>query len=287
MHRRDGGLYCRRMPFARNGDVTLAYETFGDEDDPALVLLHGLGMSMLTWDEECCQGFADRQFFVIRMDHRDSGLSTVLPEGTEYTLAEMAGDVVAVMSHAGASRAVVCGFSLGGMVAQMVAALHPERVAGLVSAGSNSGEAGYGEATPEAHAALIEPAAPTIAEQVELDLVGYRIWSNPAWRDEDAYRHYLETTYNRAWHPGASDRQIAAVQRTGSRADLLRGLDVPALVVHGAGDPLIAPDAGRRTAELIPGAEYLEIEGMRHVLAPQMWPQLIQAVTALSGRITW
>ena len=275
------------MPTARNGAIDIVYETLGISDDPALLLMHGLGSSMLVWHEELCEGFVDRGFFVLRMDHRDSGLSTVLPEGARYTLTDMAGDVVAVLEDGGCERAIVCGYSLGGMVAQAMAAAYPERVAGLVSISSHTGEPGVGDPTVEALAALTAPPAATVPAQIETDLAGYRIWSNPDWRNEQAEREYLERSYRRAWHPGASQRQFQAAARSGSRAEQLCRLDVPALVIHGSIDSLIAPDAGRRTADLVPGAQYLEIEGMGHELPPQVWSSIISAVTALSARIAW
>ena len=275
------------MPRARNGEIEIAYETLGTEGDPALILLHGLGSSMLVWPEEMCAGFVDRGFFVLRMDHRDSGLSTVLPDGARYTLEDMAGDAVAVLDAAGCDRGIVCGYSLGGMVAQATAVAFPDRVAGLVSIASHTGEPGVGDPTPEAMAALTAPPAATVEEQIEADLAGYRIWSNPEWRNEQAEREYLERSYRRAWHPGASERQFKAAARSGSRAEALAALEVPTLVIHGGGDPLIGPDAGRRTAELVPGAEHLEIEGMGHELPPQVWASIISAVTALAARIAW
>ena len=275
------------MGTARNGEIEIVYETLGSGFDPPLILLHGLGSSMLVWPDELCAGFVDRGFFVVRMDHRDSGLSTVLAEGTRYTLEDMAADAIAVLDDAGCGRAVVCGYSLGGMVAQAAAAAFADRVAGLVSISSHAGEPGVGDPTSEALAALTAPAAATIEAQIEADLDGYRIWSNPEWRNEQAEREYLERSYRRAWHPGASQRQFKAAARSGSRVEALGALDVPALVVHGSIDTLIGPDAGRRTAELIPGAQYLEIEGMGHELPPQVWAPIISAVTALSARIAW
>ena len=275
------------MPRAPNGEIEIAYETFGTVSDPPLILLHGLGSSMLVWHEEMCAGFVDRGFFVLRMDHRDSGLSTVLPDGARYTLDDMAGDMAAVLDAAGCGRAIVCGYSLGGMVAQAAAAAFGDRVAGLVSVSSHTGEPGVGDPTPEALAALTAPPAATIEAQIESDLAGYRIWSNPDWRNEQAEREYLERSYRRAWHPGASERQFKAAARSGSRADALRSLDVPTLAIHGSADTLIAPDAGRRTAELVRDAEYLEIDAMGHELPPQVWAPIISAVTALSARIAW
>ena len=275
------------MATARNGEIEIVYETMGSSDDPPLILVHGLGSSMLVWHDEMCAGFVDRGFFVLRMDHRDSGLSTVLPDGARYTLDDMAGDAIAVLDAAGCERAVVCGYSLGGMVAQMAAVVFPARVAGLVSIASHTGEPGVGDPTPEARAALTAPPAAAVSEQIEADLAGYRIWSSPEWRNEQAEREYLERSYRRAWHPGASERQYQAAARSGDRSEALRSLDVPTLVIHGSGDTLIGPDAGRRTAELVPGAEYLEIEGMGHELPPQVWAPIISTVTALSARVAW
>ncbi len=275
------------MRTARHGEIEIAYETFGAAGDPALILLHGLGSSMLVWPEEMCAGFVDRGFCVLRMDHRDSGLSTVLADGARYTLDDMAGDVMAVLDAAGCDRAVVCGYSLGGMVAQVAAAAFAGRVAGLVSISSHTGEPGVGDPSPEAWQALTTPPAASVSAQIESDLAGYRIWSNPEWRNEQAEREYLERSYRRAWHPGASERQFQAAARSGNRAELLRSLDVPTLVIHGSLDTLIAPDGGRRTAELVPGAEYLEIEGMGHELPPQAWARIITAITTLSARIRW
>lgn len=275
------------MPRAAHRRVEIEYETFGFDDDPALVLVPGLGSQMLVYDEELCQGLVDRGFRVIRMDNRDSGLSTVLPDGASYDIADMGDDVVAVLDDARIDRAIILGFSLGGFIARSVAIDHPDRVAGLVSVGSSTGEPDVGQPTDEALAAMVQPEAPDVESQIEQDLAGYRIWSNPEWRDEVRQRAYLERIYARARHPGAVARQRAAFTTHQPRIDELEALDVPTLVVHGALDPLVDASGGRRTADLIRGAEYLEIEGFSHHLAPQMWSQLISAVTKLSARIDW
>ena len=275
------------MPRVTARPVEIEYETFGFPDDPALILVPGLGSQMLVYDEELCRGFVDRGFHVIRMDNRDVGLSTILPEGTSYDIADMGDDVVAVLDHVDVDRAIVLGFSLGGFVARSVAIDSPDRVAGLVSLGSTTGEPEVGQATDEAWTALTLADAADIESQIEQDMAGYRIWSNPEWRDEVQKRAYLERSYARAHHPGASVRQLGAFTAHVPRVDELGALDVPTLVVHGDLDPLIDASGGRRTAELIPHAEFLEIEGFSHELAPQMWAPLISAVTILTSRIRW
>ncbi len=272
------------MPRAANGTIELEYEAFGSPLDPTVVCVPGLGNQLLLFEVDLCEAFVDRGFHVIRMDNRDAGLSSATAEGHDYTLDDMADDVIAVLDHAEVADAVVLGMSLGGMIAQVTAVRHPDRVRPLVSVGSTTGEADVGHATPEALAGLLRPQAATPAEQVASDLEVRRLWSNPDWFDEERMRAYFTALYERAWVVGGADRQSAAVMRSPSRVEGLSTLDVPTLVVHGAADTLIDPSGGRRTAELVPGAEYLEIEGMSHDLVAQMWPPLVDAVTALTAR---
>jgi pimeloyl-ACP methyl ester carboxylesterase len=267
--------------------VELEYETFGFADDPTLILVPGLGGQLLMYDAELCQGFVDRGFRVIRMDNRDSGLSTIMTDGDSYGIADMGDDVLVVLDHAGVARAVVLGFGMGGMIAHGLAIDHPDRVAGLVSVASTTGEPHVGQATDEARAALTRCGSPDAEASIERAVADYRLLSNPAWCDEVRQRAYLERAHERAHHRGATARQRRALEGHSPRIAALRALDVPTLVAHGDLDPLIDVSGGRRTAELVPGAAYLEIEGMAHDLAPQMWPQLISAVTALSARAKW
>ncbi len=272
------------MPTARNGQIELYYETFGAADDPTVILLPGMGNQLLVYPEEFCEALVDRGFRAIRVDNRDSGLSSITTEDEEYTLDDMADDVIAVLDEAGVSDAVVLGLSLGGMIAQVVAIRHPGRVRALVSLASSAGDAALGKATPEVIDALTLPPADTIEEQVESDLRVRPLWSNPEWFDEDQMRTYFRSLYERSWTPGGGLRQLAAAARSSDRTDALTELDVPTLVVHGANDTLILPEAGRITADLIPDAEYLEIDGMSHDFVYQMWPPLIEAVISLTAR---
>ena len=272
------------MPRAANGPIELEFELFGSIEDPTVICIPELGNQLLLYAEEFCEAFVDRGFHVIRMDNRDSGLSSLTSEGDDYTLDDMADDVVAVLDRVGVDDAVVLGMSLGGMIAQATAIRHPQRTRAMVSVGSTTGETEVGNPTGEAMAALTRPAAATIEDQIESDLASRKLWSNPEWYDEEQMRAYFASLYDRSWVPGGAERQFAAVVRSGSRAEGLAALDVPTLVVHGETDTLIDPSGGRRTAALIPDAEYLEIEGMSHDFVYQMWPALIEAVTALTAR---
>lgn len=275
------------MPRAAGRFVEIEYETFGFADDPTLILVPGLGSQLLMYDAELCQGFVDRGFHVVRMDNRDSGLSTIMTDGDTYGVAEMGEDVIAVLDHAEVDRAVVLGLGLGAMIALGVAIDHADRVTGLVLLGSTTGEPDVGQPTDDASTALTRPESADAEVCVDQAMADYRIWSNPEWRDEVRQRAYLEQVYERAHHRGAMARQLRAFTAYSPRIEALRALDVATLIVHGDRDPLIDVSGGRRTAELISDAEYLEIEGMAHDLAPQMWAQLISAVTALSARVEW
>ena len=272
------------MPRATNHGIELEYETFGSSDDPTVICLPGLGNQLLLFPEEFCESFVGRGFHVIRMDNRDAGLSSMTDEDDEYTLGDMADDVVAVLDHAGVDDAVVLGVSLGGMIAQATAIAHPARVRALVSIMSTTGEPDVGTPSAAAMAALTREPAATIEGQIAQDLEARVIWSNPDWFDADQMRAYFASCYQRSWEPGGAGRQFAAVVRSGDRAAGLAALSMPALVVHGENDTLIHPSGGARTAELIPDAELLVLDGMSHDFVYQAWPPIIEAVTALTAR---
>jgi len=273
------------MTTAHNGEINIEYEAFGDLADPTIIMSPGLGNQMLLYPVELCEAFLDHGFSVIRIDNRDAGLSSTTSPDLEYTLHDMGDDVVAVLDHAEVDKAVVMGMSLGGMIAQTVAIDHPDRTLALVSVSSSTGEPDVGGATAEAMEAIQRPSAATIDEQVASDIEVRRIWSNPDWFDEEQIGAYFRSLYERSFTPGGSERQMAALIRSGDRAHELARLDVPTLVVHGQNDSLINISAGRRTAELVNGAVFLEIEGMSHDFVSQMWPPLISAVTSLVASI--
>jgi pimeloyl-ACP methyl ester carboxylesterase len=272
------------MPRATNATIELEYETFGSSDDPTVICLPGLGNQLLLFPEEFCESFVGRGFHVIRMDNRDAGLSSMTEDSDDYSLTDMADDVVAVLDDAGVDDAVVLGVSLGGMIAQATAIAHPSRVRALVSIMSTTGEPEFGTPSEAAMAALTREPAATIAAQIVQDLEARRIWSNPDWFDEDQMRAYFAACYERSWVPEGAGRQFDAVVRSGDRAAGLAGLTMPALIVHGENDTLISPSGGERTAELVPDAELLVLEGMSHDFVYQTWPPIIEAVTALTAR---
>ncbi|MFN8052954.1 MAG: alpha/beta hydrolase [Acidimicrobiales bacterium] len=271
------------MPIAAVNGIEIYYDEFGDPGDPALLLMAGLGSQLLNYPDELCLAFADRYMRVVRFDNRDAGLSTHLPEGTVYSLSDMAADVVGLMDHLGIERAHLWGSSLGGMVAQTVAIEHPERLASLISVQSTTGEPDVGQPDPDALGQLmasIEPAA-NREEAIEKSIRLFEVLvNNPAVSDAEAHRIKAEAMYDRAYDPAGGSRQAMAVVTAPSRVEGLSHLPMPVLVIHGNRDPVIGISGGRRTAELVPNGTFLEVDGMGHDLTPVFWSQYVDAVVA-------
>jgi pimeloyl-ACP methyl ester carboxylesterase len=263
------------MPTARNGDVELFYETFGTPSDPTLLLVNGLASQCLNYDEQWCEKFAAQGYFVIRYDNRDIGLSSKL-DGVEYTLREMAEDALAVLDAVAVERAHVMGCSMGGMIVQRLTIDHPERVLSMTSVMSRTGEPEYGNPTPEAMEILMQRSAKSREEYVERHVAAHDVYgSRPDWLDREYLRTRAERAYDRCYQPAGIVRQMQAIMADGSRADELRALQTPTLVIHGDRDTLIDPSGGRRTAELVPGARYVEIEGMGHDYPSVLWDRWV------------
>jgi pimeloyl-ACP methyl ester carboxylesterase len=291
------------MPIAAVNRIEIWHETFGDPDDPPLLLVNGLGSQATSWDLELIEGFVDRGFYVIRFDNRDVGLSMkidtpALPLGelvlramageqidVPYKLTDMAADAVALLDHLGIASAHIVGVSMGGMIVQTIAIEHPERVRTLTSIMSTTGNRAYGLPTPEAAAVLVRPAAKSRDEAITSSIEAQRIIGTQSEIDDDRARTRAETAYDRCYFPAGVARQIIGIMASGDREAGLRALDVPTLVIHGSDDPLVGVTGGERTAELVPRAELLVIDGMGHDLPPVHWPQVIEAITTLAGKV--
>jgi pimeloyl-ACP methyl ester carboxylesterase len=274
--------------------VTLCYETFGDPSDPILLLINGLGGQLIEWRAELCQRFVAEGFHVVRFDNRDVGLSTFLSEPVDvadvvqavlngdelevpYLLSDMATDAVGLLDHLGVHRAHVVGLSLGGMIAQTMAIEHEHRVASLTSMMSRTGDMDVGLPTDEALAALMAPPSSTRDEAIETSVKHSRLWGGSL-ADEADVRAVAAAKWDRQNTLDGTARQFAALIASGSRSESLRRLSLPTLVIHGAEDTLIQPDGGQRTAEVIPDARLLLVDGMGHDLPRAVWPQLVEAI---------
>jgi pimeloyl-ACP methyl ester carboxylesterase len=257
----------------------------------------GLGGQLIAWDTEFCESLVDRGFYVIRYDNRDVGLSTTF-EGASvdflatmtavfageevqapYLLHDMAADAVGLLDALDVRAAHVVGVSMGGMIAQTIAIEHPERVLTLTSIMSTTGDRDVGQPTPEAMKALMSAPPRDRDAAIEQSVVSSRLIGSPDHLDEDRTRARAAEAYDRAFNPAGVGRQLVAVLASGSRTDKLRELDVPTLVIHGSADPLVTLSGGERTAEAVPNAKLLVIDGMGHDLPPVFWPQIIEAIT--------
>lgn len=266
------------MPTCRSGDLEIYFETFGSPARPTLVLINGLGNQCIHYRTGLCEEFAEAGFHVVRFDNRDVGLSSDGPEG--YGLTDMAGDVVAVLDHLGIERAHIFGVSLGGMIAQTVAIEHSERVASLISVMSTTGDPDVGRPTEEAKTLLLTPGATDRDAAIVTHLAGQRVWGSPGHVDENLQARIAGEAFDRACRPAGVARQYHAARRDGSRSARLSQLSVPTLVLHGTADTLIDASGGRRTAEVVPGARLVLIDGMGHDYPEHFWARLVGETAA-------
>jgi pimeloyl-ACP methyl ester carboxylesterase len=266
------------VPHTNNGEVSLYYETFGADAEPVLLLVNGLGSQCINFKVDFCQMFADEGFRVVRFDNRDVGLSSHLEGGPRYAVADMAADGFAVLDAVGAREAHIAGWSMGGMIVQAMAIVHPQRVLSMTSVMSAPGPL-TGERDPDVVAAFMAPPATTRDEAAERHLAGLRAWGSPASYDVERITADAHAAFDRCWDPKGRARQAAAVASSPSRVDGLHALGVPSLVVHGDADRLVPLTSGQATAEAIPGATFEVIEGMGHDYPPELWPRLVNLVT--------
>jgi len=227
---------------------------------------------------------------VVRFDNRDVGLSTHYSDaptdesGAAYTLGDMAADAVPVLDELGVERAHVMGLSMGGMIVQQLAIHHRDRLLTAVSMMSRTGEPEYGQSSPEALAQLTAPPAADRASEIERRLAGQHVWGSPGLVDDEQVAALASAAYDRAFDPAGVGRQFFAVGAAGSWADELPGVTTPMLVLHGTADTLIDISGGRRTAELVPGAVFVELDGMGHDYPPAFQRRIVDEVTAFIDR---
>jgi pimeloyl-ACP methyl ester carboxylesterase len=276
------------MPRARNGDVEIEYETFGDGKPETVILINGLGSQMTRWPVPFCEKLVAKGYRTIRFDNRDVGLSSWL-EGRTYTLKDMAADVIAVLDAAGVRAAHVAGVSMGGMITQRVAIDFPDRVLSMTSVMSApAANPPILQSTPQAAAVLNTPPPDPGADFeafVAHGMKNARTIGSPAYPwDEEVLRQRVTSEYRRAFNPAGVVRQRQAIGADGDRTEALKALKVPAVVVHGADDPLVMPIGGELTAKAIPGAELRRVPGMGHDLPPGLYDTIVEAIVAAASR---
>jgi pimeloyl-ACP methyl ester carboxylesterase len=286
--------------------IGICYETFGSPDDPAVLLIMGLGGPMGWWTPAFCQQLAERGFLVIRYDNRDTGRSTKLRKHrvgrldvvraylglrgvarvkAPYSISDMAGDAVGLLDHLGLARVHLVGVSMGGMIAQTFAIEHPGRALSLTSIMSTTGRRTVGYQHPKVFPVMLSSSGRTRDSYVAHSLKGSKVVESPAFpSDERASRDLAYETYDRGWTASGVTRQMLAVLTQPDRTKALRALDLPVAVIHGLSDPLVHRSGGKATADAIPGAEHLEIAGMAHDVPAQLYPAIVDAIVRTAAR---
>ena len=287
--------------YAEVNEITICYRTLGNQDNPPLLLIMGLGAQLISWPQDLLQQFADEDFFVITFDNRDCGLSTHTegePENSgellvraatgeevtqKYSLSNMALDSVALLNHLGFDAAHIVGASMGGMIAQTIAIEHPASVLSLTSIMSATGNPEEFTPSEEALNALLAAPENDKDQIIEANVAASKVLAGPHW-DEDYARDLAQRNYERSFHPKGIGFQMGAIAMSGDRTEKLATLRVPSLVVHGTADPLLPLHNGISTAEAIPEAELLTLEEMGHDLPEIHWTELIARIKSLSNK---
>jgi pimeloyl-ACP methyl ester carboxylesterase len=276
-----------------DGRPRICYRVDGPPDGAPLLLLAGLGLDLTSWPQRMLDGFTGQGFRVIRVDNRDAGRSTRVaarppgllrqlfarPVPGAYDLADMAADAHGVLEYLGAGRAHLVGMSMGGMIAQTLAARHPDRVATLTSIFSTTGNRRVGQPASSTLLRMAKRPARTVQESTARHMSLLRHIGSTDFPPDDAEeRAWVQRLWERGSgkpnHAGVA-RQIGAIQASGDRTALLRTIAAPTLVVHGDVDRMVHPSGGRATAAAIPGARHVEITGMRHHLAPGVQDRIV------------
>jgi pimeloyl-ACP methyl ester carboxylesterase len=297
------------MTRAATNGIDIEYDTFGDRDGSPLLLIMGLSSQMVAWPESFCRKLAQSGHWVLRFDNRDVGLSSKIegvgipdlmaamaahqqgqPVEAPYTLSDMAADALGLMDALKLEKAHVCGLSMGGMIAQVMAMEYPRRISSLISMESSTGDPTLPSAKPQAMEAMLSPPPQDRDGYIQHAVEVFRAFSGGSDKfDETLERELAVNSYDRSFYPLGFVRQLAAILASGDRSERLASVTAPTLVIHGADDPLVPLAHGRATARVIPGAKLLVVEGLGHGIAyPTLWDEIIDAITqhtsAASGR---
>jgi pimeloyl-ACP methyl ester carboxylesterase len=295
------------MPQVRANGIDIEFESFGSKSDPAILLIMGFSAQMTLWPEAMCLGLAERGFRVIRFDNRDIGKSTHLtvepapdagmlmaelmagrPVKVPYALTDMAADAVGLLNALDISRAHIVGASMGGMIAQLVAAHHPAKTKSLVSIMSTTGRSDLPRAKPEVMAVLTAP--PPSLEREDRIVAAMNIWRVIGGEgypmSEAELRAQAEREVDRTpFDPAGIARQMAAIIAAAPRNEILKNVRAPTLVIHGADDPLVPLGGGEDTAASIPGAELLVLPGAGHSFPDALTPIYVRHIGDFVAKI--
>lgn len=287
------------MPQVLANGLTLEYETFGEPGQPAILLIMGLGGQLILWPDEFCEALSRAGYFVIRYDNRDIGLSSKLdslgrpnllraglayklglPVKAPYTLEDMSADALALLDALQVPHAHVLGASMGGMIAQILAARHPDRVRGLVLVMTNSGHPRAPGPSLRIGLRLVRRPPPgKRMAHIRHHIKTWKLVGSPVHRPALAeMRAYAERSYDRAHNPRGIERHAAAVLATGNRVPLLSRIQSPVLIIHGLQDRLMPAAAGLELASHLPHAQVELVDGMGHDFPKPLIPRIARSV---------
>ena len=291
------------MPRCLANGVILYYEIIEPpqpQNAPALLLIMGMGSQLIAWPDAFCHDLAHRGWRVIRYDNRDSGLSQQMDElGTPdvarmmlrlgfgrpvyppYELGDMSRDALGLLDALGIERAHIVGASMGGMIAQIMAATHPERILSQCLMMTTSGAPRLPKPSKAVlTAALGRPKGKGDPDELRRWSLGFlRSLEGSGYKEpEDQLQGYVDRSLARAYRPDGATRHTAAILTAGDRSHLLSLTDVPTLVIHGSDDPLTRLDCGKDVAGKVPGARLVIMEGMGHNLPSPLLPEIAALV---------
>ncbi len=287
----------RRTGTAKSGDLDIHYEDLGEPDDPAVLLIMGLGAQLLVWREEFCEKLVSQGLRVVRFDNRDVGLSTklsgqrtgapLLPRmarsflgmasPASYTLEDMSDDAAALLDHLGIDKAHVVGGSMGGMIAQVFAARHHARTKTLGVVFSSNNQAALPPPGLRQLAAILQrPKGSSREAIVENTVRVSRIIGSPGYpATEDQLRAEAIEAFERSYYPAGVGRHFAAILGSGSLRRYDQQITAPTVVIHGKADRLMRPSGGRAIARAVKGARLVLFDGMGHDLPEPLWDDII------------
>ncbi|MFT7111415.1 MAG: pimeloyl-ACP methyl ester carboxylesterase [Porticoccaceae bacterium] len=290
-----------RTESANLDNLNLTYDEFGSQHHTPIILIHGLGTQRIGWPDDFCILLADKGFRVIRFDNRDIGQSSRLDKlgkpnilwlmlkdklnlsvNSPYTLQDMAKDTIALLDHLEIEKAHIVGASMGGMIAQRIAAHYPQRTLTLVSVMSSSGKRDLPGPAKEVQAHLMSsPQGQTAQDFVQHELKFWKLISSKRYPpNSETLGTFIQASVDRGRpYKGGPDRQLAAIIADGSREELLRTIIVPTLVIHGDEDPLLPVECGLDTAVQIPDCEFELVKGMAHDLPVPLYDYLTDRIT--------
>ncbi|MEO0550277.1 MAG: alpha/beta hydrolase [Pseudomonadota bacterium] len=288
------------MPMIDANGVSIAYESHGEDNAPAILLIMGLGAQLTMWPDQLIKDLVAAGFRAITFDNRDIGLShkhegakapKPIPQmlakrigitlKTPYRLSDMAADANGLMEALGIDAAHVVGVSMGGMIAQHLAALYPQRVSSVTAIMTTTGNPKLPRPGREVFEAMIRRGPPpeTREGRIDASVATFGVIGTPGEdHDTNGMRDRITASYDRNYDPAGLARQMAGIIASGDFRKMTRRIKAPTLIIHGSADPLVPVEGGMDIAKLVPGAQLEVIEGMGHDMPPRFLPRVTQSM---------